>query len=55
VLHDYFKGGSDEPATMLFVADKRPRGRFRIMRRSRGILINVGGKDPYLRTSRPQK
>jgi len=47
LLHDYFKATEQEPATMLFVADERARGRFRIMRRTGGILVNVGGKDPY--------
>jgi hypothetical protein len=47
VLHDYFKGVDLDPATTLFVADERPRGRFRIMPRAGGILVNVGGKDPY--------
>lgn len=47
LLHEYFKGVSAEPATTLFVADDRPRGRFRIMRRASGILVTVGGKDPY--------
>lgn len=47
LVRDYFKDTDPGPATMLFVADERPRGRFRIMRRTGGILVNVGGKDPY--------
>lgn len=47
LLHDYFKGIDMEPATTLFVADERPRGRFRIIRRASGVLVTVGGKDPY--------
>lgn len=47
LLHDYFKGVDVEPATVLFVADERPRGRFRVMGRSSGIVVTVSGKDPY--------
>jgi hypothetical protein len=47
LLHEYFKGVDAEPATTLFVADERPRGRFRVLRRASSILVTVGGKDPY--------
>ncbi len=47
LLHEYFRDAAEEPSTMLVVADPRPRGRFRIMRRGGGLLVTVSGKDPF--------
>lgn len=46
-LHDVLRGLGQDSHTILFVADDRPRGRFRVTRRAGGMLVNVGGKDPY--------
>lgn len=47
LLHEYFEGADMEPATTLLFADERPRGRFRVMRRTSGILVTASGKEPW--------
>jgi hypothetical protein len=46
LLHEYFKDYDLPPAPLLFAVDARPRGHFRVLRRSAGVLVTLGN-DPY--------
>lgn len=48
MLNEYFwKGLEPQAATTFFVTDARPRGRFRVARQARGVVVALSGNELY--------